>query len=137
MGLIHLDAGVIIGFLNRSDVHHQPSWAVLAEALSGGDRLAMAASAFAEILVGPARRGEAEILIVQTLMDRLPIAIIDINGEIATVAARLRSKHPVLRPPDALVIATAVVDSADQLVTTDKKWPTASALQMEPVLKQI
>ena len=51
MGLIHLDAGVVIGFLDGDDVHHLAARAVFAEALRNGDRLAVAASAFAECLV--------------------------------------------------------------------------------------
>jgi hypothetical protein len=30
--------------------------------------------------------------------------------------------------PDAFVIATALEQAADHLITTDRKWPTAKAL---------
>ena len=59
MGLIHLDAGVLIGFLDSDDAHHEPARQILTDALHEGHQLAMAASAFAEVLVGPARRGQA------------------------------------------------------------------------------
>jgi predicted nucleic acid-binding protein len=137
VGLIHLDAGVIIGFLDGNDVHHDAAREVLADALHDGDRLAMAASAFAECLVGPARRGDVEIRTVRALVDRVPISIIPLDVGIATAAARLRAARPSLRLPDALVIATAIEHGADALVTTDRKWPSARALKFKATLKHL
>lgn len=131
MALIHLDAGVIIGFLDREDTHHASSRSVVAGALDRGDRLAMAASALAECLVGPARRGEEAVALVHELCARLPIEIFELDAAVATVAARLRARHGVLRLPDALVIASASADHADRLVTTDRRWPAAKALDVE------
>lgn len=128
MALIHLDAGVLIGFLDGNDAHHQAAGAVIAEALDQGDRLAMAASALAECLVGPARRGDEAIEVVHDLRRRLPIEVVDLDVDIATAAARLRAGHRSLRLPDALVIATAFERDADELVTTDRKWPGAKVL---------
>ena len=123
MGLIQVDAGVIIGFLDADDAHHSAARRILAEAVNSNHQLAIAASALAECLVAPARRGEAEIEIALDLMDRLPIAVIQLDAAIAAQAARLRAGHRSLRLPDALVIATAQTSGADQLVTTDRRWP--------------
>ena len=137
MGLIHLDAGVVIGFLDASDAHHHTSRVALAHALQHGDHLALAASALTDSLVGPARRGEPAVDAVRNLVDRLPISIIPLDVEIATIAARIRAAHRTLRLPDALVIATAIEQAADQLITTDRKWPTAKALEYEGVITRI
>ena len=137
MGLIHLDAGVIIGFLDASDAHHQTSRAALADALQHSDHLALAASALAESLVGPARRGEPAVQAVRNLVNRLPISIIPLDVEIATTAARLRAAHRALRLPDALVIATAIEQAADHLITTDRKWPTAKALKYKGIITRL
>lgn len=131
MGLIHLDAGVIIGFLDSTDAHHAAATASLTEALQNGDHLAMAASAFAECLVGPARRSEEAIQVVQDTFARIPIEIVDLNPEIAIQAARLRSRHRALRLPDALVIATSIAAEPDRLITTDGRWPTRRTLQIK------
>ncbi len=131
MGLTHLDAGVIIGFLDSADAHHAAATASLARALDDGDGLAMAASAYAECLVGPARRSEQAIQIVKDTFDRLPIEIVDLSPAIAMEAARLRARHRSLRLPDALVIATSITARVDQLVTTDGRWPTRRKLQVE------
>jgi predicted nucleic acid-binding protein len=137
VGLIHLDAGVIIAFLDASDAHHQNSRAALANALHNGDHLALAASALAECSVGPARRGEPALRAVRNLVDRLPISIIPLDFEIATTAARLRAAHRAIRLPDALVIATAIEQTADHLITTDRKWPTAKALRYKGTITQL
>ena len=131
MGLTHLDAGVIIGLLDAADAHHTNATASLTRALDNGDHLAMAASAFTECLVGPARRSEQAIQVVKDTFDRIPIEIVDLSPPIAIEAARLRSRHRSLRLPDALVIATSVIAGADQLVTTDGRWPTRRKLQVE------
>lgn len=128
MALIHLDAGVLIGFLDADDAHHPAARTVVADALDGGDRIAMAASAFAESLVAPARRSDDALELVHELHRRLPIAIVDLDLELATAAARLRARHRTLRLPDALVIATASARQADRLFTTDRRWPSSKAL---------
>ena len=134
MGLTHLDAGILIGFLDRADAHHAAASLVLAEALDRGDHLAMASSAFAEILVAPARAGERAIEVVQDARRRLPIDIVGIDADVALEAARLRAAHRSLRLPDALVIAAAVEAGAQRLVTTDRRWPERTALGVDLVI---
>jgi predicted nucleic acid-binding protein len=124
MGLIHLDAGVVIGLLDAADAHHVAATTALSRASRNGDRLGMAASAVAECLVGPARRGEDAIDSVLELLERLPISVVALDVTIASTAARLRARHRTLRLPDALVIASAVEAGADELITTDRGWPT-------------
>lgn len=131
MGLTHLDAGVIIGFLDASDAHHAAATASLTRTIDDGDHLAMAASAFAECLVGPARRSEQAIQIAKDTFDRLPVEIVDLSPAIAIEAARLRARHRSLRLPDALVIATSTIAGVDRLITTDGRWPTRRKLQVE------
>lgn len=134
MGLIHLDTGVVIGLLDATDAHHESATQTLAEAVRSGDRLAMAASAFAECLVGPSRRGRRAIETVDDLFVRLPIEIVLLDAAIARMAAGIRAKHTAVRLPDALVIATAAHASADRLVTTDRRWPTARKLGLLTVI---
>lgn len=137
MGLIHLDAGVVIGLLDADDAHHRPSAEALAAAMQAGDRLAMAASAFAECLVGPSRRGHSAVATVNNLFERLPIDVVELDAETARRAAALRAKHSSLRLPDALVLATAAQSNAARLITTDRRWPTARKLGLAFTLQVI
>lgn len=97
----------------------------------------MAVSAFAECLVGPARRGDVEVRRVQELFERLPISVIVLDDDTAITASKLRAAHRALRLPDALVIATAIEAGADELVTTDRKWPTARAMKIKTKLTHL
>ena len=137
MGLIHLDAGVVMGLLDADDGHHGAVMASLARAQGHGDVLAMAASAFAECLVAPSRRGERAVSVVEDLVKRLPIDVVELDAGTARIAAALRAQHRKLRLPDALVIATAVAASADELITTDRGWPTMRALGLDIVITRL
>jgi predicted nucleic acid-binding protein len=137
VGLIHLDAGVVIGLLDADDTHHETASAALARVLRGGDQLAMAASAFAECLVGPHRRGLRAVAVVDDLVARLPIEIVDLEAGIARTAAALRARHARLRLPDALVIATAIERSANELITTDRRWPAARVLKLAATITHL
>jgi predicted nucleic acid-binding protein len=135
VALIHLDSGVLIGFLDGADAHHPSARSVVADALDKADRLAMAASAIAECLVAPARKGDTAINLVHDLCQRLPLEIVVLDLDIATAAARLRARHASMRLPDALVVATAAVSAADRLVTTDHRWPTAKRLGLSAAIQ--
>jgi predicted nucleic acid-binding protein len=137
MGLTHLDAGVIIAFLDGADAHHDAARSALSSAVDNADRLSIAASALAECLVGPARRSTKAVQLVRTVIDRLPVSVVHLDEEIATQAAMLRARQPSLKLPDALVIATAEHSSADLLITTDRTWPTAKAMKLTVSIEQI
>ncbi len=130
MGLTHLDAGVVIGLLNAADAHHHTAKESIAAAVRAGSRLEMAASAYAECLVGPSRIGDEAVGIVRDLVSRLPIEIVGVDSNVAEKAAALRAQHSSLRLPDALVLAAAQHRAADDLITTDRRWPAARKLGM-------
>lgn len=101
---------------------------MLAGAVAAGDDLLMSASALAESLVGPSRRGSFAVERVIEVLEAVPIDVVPVDRAVATAAAQLRADHRRLRLPDALVIATAIAVDADRLVTTDRRWPTAEEL---------
>jgi predicted nucleic acid-binding protein len=124
VGLIVLDAGVVIAILDASDVHHAAAAAAVTSARERGDTLVLPASAYAQCLVSPFRRGPEAVGVVDSFVDALPARVEPASRAIASVAAELRARHAgVLRLPDALVVATALVVGADRLLTTDAGWP--------------
>ena len=125
MALTILDAGIVIAVLDSNDAHHAAARTALTDARSRGEDLAVPASAYAEILVGPFRQGAAAAAKVDQFLAALPARVEPATREIAASAARLRAEHgPKLRLPDALVVATAVELSAVLLLTTDAGWPS-------------
>lgn len=124
MALTIVDAGVIIGVLDATDAHHSQARAALGEAIERGDALAVPASAYAECMVGPARRGRDATRAVDDFLTDLRADIEPITRQVAARAATLRAQHGKrLRLPDALVIATAAHLRAARVITTDRGWP--------------
>ncbi len=128
MGLTVFDAGVLIGFLDRRDGHHVEARQALADAVERGDRLVLPASAYAETIVAPSRKGVEAVDTVRQLIDRTPIDVVPLDRDIAEAGATFRAQHAGLKLPDALVIATAAILDADELVTTDRRWPSRANL---------
>jgi predicted nucleic acid-binding protein len=128
MGLTVIDAGVLIGFFDESDAHHDASARELESARRSGE-IVIPASALAESMVAPARNGDAALDAVREFIERLPIGVVQLDAEVAIIAAQIRAEFGQrLKLPDALVIATAVKEEADTLVTTDRGWPTSAKI---------
>ena len=127
MGLTVLDAGVVIALLDATDAHHAAAIESLRVLQQLGDVLMLPASAYAECLVAPSRRGPGSIAMVDECIDALPARVEPADRRIAARAALLRATHgTAMRLPDALVVATALVHGADRIMTTDRAWPDVS-----------
>jgi predicted nucleic acid-binding protein len=131
MAVTVVDAGVLIGFLDRNDPHHRAAADALAATVNRGDRIVVPSSALAEVLVGPSRQGRQAVAVVADLIERVPVEVAPLDKDVAVAAAALRAKHRVIKLPDALVLATAEVLGADVLLTTDRGWPTARRLAID------
>lgn len=127
MAVTVVDAGILIAALDSTDAHYATSVEALRACRESGDSLVVPASAYAEVLVGPSRRGADAIATVDAFLDALPAAVEPATKVIAREAAALRAAHGrALRLPDALTLATASVLRADRVLTTDAGWPILS-----------
>ena len=125
MALTVLDASVVIGLLDATDPHHGAAVVAIRERLAAPDRMVIPASAYAELLVGPMRRGPEAVEMVDALLAALPAEIIGLGVGVARAAAALRAEHAGrLRLPDAFVLGTAIDLDADLVLTADRRWPT-------------
>ena len=122
--MIVVDASVMIGFLDAKDPHHRRAVATLTA--MGGESLVLPASAYAEILVGPARRGVEAVATVDEVLTALAVHVEPVTRDVARRAAVLRAAHRPLRLPDALVLATGDVLSATTVLTADRRWSRIS-----------
>ena len=117
MALVVLDAGVVIAALETTDANHAAAIASLGR--YANDDVRVPASALAEALVSPCRRGiENE---VRQTIENLGFAVVPLDEDIAVLAAALRARHRTVRLPDALVAATGVALEADVVLTTDRR----------------
>lgn len=119
MAIVVLDASVVIALLDAGDTHHLAAVAAVERARR--DTLVLPASAYAEVLVDPWRRGVDAVSVIRTFVTDLGIRIEPLSPDIAERAARLRAQHRGLRLPDTLVLATA--DALDGVaLTCDRAW---------------
>lgn len=123
MAIVVLDASVVIALLDAGDAHHEAAAAALGAARR--DTLVLPASAYAEILVDPWRRGPNAVAVVRRFAIDLGVRVEPLTAEIAEGAAKLRAAHGRLRLPDALVLATADAVGAPVL-TCDRAWSRVS-----------
>jgi len=118
VALIVLDASVLIAHLDPADaVHTAATQALLTYA---ADDLRIPASAYAETLVDPARRGRIEEACEQ--IASLQLEIVPIDGPLAVRAAKLRARERAIRLPDALVLACGEELDADAILSADSRW---------------
>lgn len=117
MALVVLDSSAVIAFLDPEDTLHERAVPALAE--HRHDEFVIPASVYAEILVGPYRRGSEAVAEVEAFLADLDVRVEAITAAIARAAARLRSGSRSLRLPDALVIATADEIDAGKVLTGD------------------
>ncbi len=125
MGVIVVDAGVLIALFDAEDAHHLAARTIL-RAAEPAEVMVVPASAYAELMVLPFRLGSEAVSQADAFVDSLPARVEPASRAIAAAAAELRARFGRrLRLPDALVLATAVVLDADRVITTDGRWPDA------------
>lgn len=116
--MIVLDASVVIAHLDPDDSLHVSATSTLLEYAS--DDLRLPASAYAESLVDPARKGRLDE--ARDAIAALQLQIVPVDRPSAERAASLRARERGLRLPDALVLACGEHLAADVIVTADRRW---------------
>ena len=115
---------MVIAFLDALDVHH--AGAVDALETHRDEHLVIPASAYAEVLVHPYRRGAAAVAEVEGAVAALPIRVAPVDAGVARRAAQLRSRRLGLTLGDALVLASGDELAAGRVLATDDDWPKVS-----------
>ncbi len=118
MGLVVLDASVVLASLTIDDPLHHPVVATLGRHAEGN--LVLPASAYSESLVHAARQGRFDD--ARRLIFGLVDVIQAVDAAVAERSAHLRAAHRALRLPDALILATGDVMAADVVLTCDGRW---------------
>ncbi|HEV2086843.1 MAG TPA: PIN domain-containing protein [Cryptosporangiaceae bacterium] len=112
----------MLAVIDPDDAHHAAAVAVLHVQEAAGRTFRLPSVVLAEALVGETRVNPERV-------DRLRASLIEAFGavrvldeEIAVAAARLRATHRALRLPDAVVLATGIVDGCSAILTADRRW---------------
>ena len=131
--IVYLDTDPII-YLTEGNASFKDSIASLFKATEAADaRLIASELALSEVLVLPLRRHNAELIgayarLFETTIDALPV-----SREVLLLAADLRARTPVLKTPDAIHLASAIVRQCDVFLTGDQQLRRCSELHVEIV----
>jgi predicted nucleic acid-binding protein len=125
-GPIIIDTSVLIAYLDGGEVISRAATVLLDQLVAGGSHPAVvSAVTVTECLVRPFRAGPSAVATAGTFLRHFSnLRVRPIDHEVATEAARVRAMTG-LRTPDALVIATALVEGIATLVTGDGQWERA------------
>jgi predicted nucleic acid-binding protein len=97
----------------------------------GGHKLAASTLTLGEILVHPARIGNAALFgQYRQALERLTLLPFDTGA--AVLFAELRALHGTLRPPDAIQISCALAGQCDLFLTNDERL---AGLDLPPSLR--
>jgi predicted nucleic acid-binding protein len=122
VGAVVLDSSVVLGILDPEDVRHPAAVAELRRRESAGDWFVIPSLVLAEVLVGVARAEPGAFEQRQRDLSSAFDPARPLDEAVAVAAARLRARHRSLRMPDAIVIATGIVDEVDAILTADRRW---------------
>jgi predicted nucleic acid-binding protein len=114
-----LDASVLIALLDEKDVGRPVARAAVERSKRHHDLL-IPVTAFSESIVAPYRRGREDGQRAEAALAALG-NLVDVTRAIASRAAELRATRQV-KLPDALILATAMLMSARQILTLDRRW---------------
>jgi predicted nucleic acid-binding protein len=115
-----LDASVVIAFRDPADALH--ARAVAAFRTFKADEFVLPASVYAEVLVGPIRKGPPAVNSLEEFINDFGMQIAPLTADVASRAAVLRATNPSLRLPDAFVLATGEALDPAVVLTGDRAW---------------
>jgi predicted nucleic acid-binding protein len=118
-----LDASVMIALLDADDAHHVRATELIEEAIRTNDTLACSVITMGEVLVGPARRGDADR--AERLLNNLRVLTLAIPPDTATRLAKWRAETGV-KMPDCCVLLAYADHPYGSLMTFDDRLAKAA-----------
>ncbi len=122
MGKVVLDSSVVVAVMDKHDAHHQAAVAELVRMNEAKASFILPVVVLSEVLVGSARQGDDTVELRRTMLAEAFGRARVIDEQVGVQAAKIRARHQSLRLPDALVVATGIVDDVDIVLTADKRW---------------
>lgn len=125
LGKVALDTNIFICALNLKDSRQEAALSILEEIKKKQLNASVSVLVLEEFFIRIHKQNrEKEI---SSLLNFITIGellvILDVNKEIALLAAKLRAEYPSLRSPDAIHLASAINVGAGVFITTDKRLP--------------
>jgi predicted nucleic acid-binding protein len=114
-----LDSDAVVGFIDAADALHDAADKAIRD-LAGKQSFVVSVVTYAEVVTG-ARIGHHDLDVAAGFFADVISRIVPVGIDIADRASELRAGTRSLRMPDALIVATAELDSeVDSLLTGDR-----------------
>jgi len=122
---VALDTNIFICALNKRDSRHEESLQMLEQIKEKGIKASISVLVLEEFFIRVYKQNQEQK--ITALLDFITIegvvTILDVSQQLALQAASLRAKHPSLRTPDAIHLASAISAGANIFITVDKRIP--------------
>ena len=127
--LVVVDAAPIIYYLENHPkfAAHFAPW--FEAAARGEIHLAISTITLAEVATGPLQLGNELLAAQYEQVLSASCTVLPVTQQVAMQAARIRAAHG-LRPPDAMVVASAIACGAHALLTHDKAFARIKEIQV-------
>lgn len=116
-----IDASVVLGLLDSQDPLHRPASDTVAALRQDDTEIVLPSFVLAEVLIGV---GAFDIGAIELRRDQLEAAVgpaFPVDGRVATAAAHRCAESRSMRLPEALLLGTADVVGAEQVLTGDAR----------------
>ena len=122
-----LDSDAVIGFLDSDDALHDAADTLVRKHFKASSLLVSAVT-YAEVMTG-VRIGKHDESPVRAFLTEAISAVLPVDLQVAEAAATLRVRHPSLRMPDALILASAQANpDVTTVVSGDAQWAKLAGL---------
>ena len=130
-GLIALDTSVLVYFLEGHALFGGVAERALRAVQDGQVEALFSSVGLMELLVRPLAEGRADVADEhEAALRRVPhLRVVPFNGDAHRRAAELRAKYG-LRPPDALLIGSALAEGAAAYLTNDSRLRVVGELEV-------
>lgn len=116
-----LDTSVLIYYLEEVEPYCFLAEEIFNDVVDRNISGFLSAISVTEFVTKPLADGKvSEVERFRQFLSSLSIQVLAVTYEIAERAGRLRSQHPSIQTPDALIVATALERGCDIFVTNDK-----------------
>jgi predicted nucleic acid-binding protein len=137
-----IDTSVVLAYLAGGEPTSQAATELFDSMLATGrNRASLSMVTVSEILVRPFRRGQSAVATAEGFLQHFAdVRLVPVTYDIAREAARLRAVAE-LRMPDSLIVASALVEGVDVIVTNDRSWrsrlseqaPEATIIELDEI----
>ena len=119
---VMLDSSVLIYYLEGVKPYNLLAEEIFQNIIDENIRGFLSVISITEFVAKPlVDKKETDLESFKQFLVSLPIQVLEVNYETAELAGKLRSQYPSVPTPDALIVATALENNCDILITNDKR----------------